>query len=610
MVLKQPILKFTTLAIVLFIIVNNLIFLPSNILCWDVFGNYLYLPLTFIYRDLALRDVSVVHAILEQYENSATFYQAMQLPDGSHVMKYTMGFSILYAPFFFIGHAVARITGFAADGFSAPYQYAILAGGIIYSILGIVVLSKVLARFFNERVASLVLLIVVGSTNYIIHVTMHGQNANSHNYLFLAYALILWFTIRWHESQQWKHMVPLAVVSGLAILSRPSEVVCLALPFFWGISDRKSFLHKIKLLTSNYAQVLTFILILLLIGSFQFTYWKIHTGRFLFNSYGGNPGEGFEFFRPHILHVLFSFRKGWLIYTPVMIFALAGFIPIYKLNRGLFTPLLLYFLFNLYIVSSWSAWWYAQSFGQRAMIPSYPVLALSLGYFLVWLFSQKRVVRAAGYGVLALLLLLNVFQTIQYSNGTLHGDRMTRKYYTATFGKLHASEADRELLLVDRSFDTSEAFTDPEQYHERMLARLDFEEEGNGKGGPSCSGARSFLLDSSRMYSPSVEASYAEITDRDHAWIRITACVYPLEAGEDHPFSLVVHFTHKGYPYKYRAYDSENMELKKGEWNRITFDYLTPEVRRKSDRLKVYFWNRGPGMVYIDDLKVEVWERK
>lgn len=607
---KKPILRIVTLAIIIFIIINNLIFLPSNILCWDVFGNYLYLPLKFIYNDLALRDGSIVHAILEQYDNSATFYQAMKLPDGGFVMKYTMGFSILYAPFFFIGHLIASMTGFAADGFSAPYQYAIFIGGIIYSILGILVLSKVLVRFFSERIAALILIIVVFSTNYIIHITMHGQNANSHNHLFLANALILWLTIRWHESYQLKYMVMLAVVSGLAILSRPSEVVCLAIPFFWGISDRRSFLLKTKLLISKYIQVLIFLLILFLIGSSQFIYWKIHTGHFLFNSYGGNPGEGFEFLRPKIISVLFSFRKGWMIYTPVMILAVAGFIPMFRMNRSIFPALLIYFLLNLYLVSSWSAWWYAQSFSQRAMIPSYPVMSLSLGYFLMWLFAQKTAVRSAGLAVLTIILLLNIFQTIQYANGTLHGDRMTREYYFATFGKLQPSEEDKKLLLVDRSFETSETFTNPDEYSARILANLDFEEEGMGEEGPFCSGSRAYLLDSTRIYSPSIEASYKEITEKDHAWIRITACVYPFKDDGEDPFSLVVHFTHNGYSYKYRAYDSEKMELNMGEWNRITYDYLTPEVRRKSNVLKVYFWNRGAGRVYIDDLKVEVWEKK
>jgi len=198
--LKNPVLKIVILIILVFILLNNLLFFPSNILCWDVFGYYLYLPLKFIYHDLGLRDESMIPSILEQYHNSATFYQAVKLPDGGYVMKYTMGLSILYSPFFFIGHIIAELSKYAADGFSAPYQYSIFFGSILYSMLAVIVLSRVLMRFFTERISAIILIIVVFSTNYIIHITMSGQNANAYNYLFLAYALILWFTIFSHWS--------------------------------------------------------------------------------------------------------------------------------------------------------------------------------------------------------------------------------------------------------------------------------------------------------------------------------------------------------------------------------------------------------------------------
>jgi len=598
------------MVIVLFIIINNLIFFPSNILCWDVFGYYLYLPLKFIYHDLGLQDESIIHSILKQYNNSGTFYQALRLPEGHYVMKYTMGLSILYSPFFFIGHIIAKLTGFAADGFSLPYQYSIFFGGIIYSIFAIIVLSRVLIRFFSERITAIVLIIVVFATNYIIHITMSGQNANSHNYLFLAYALILWLTILWHESNKLKHIVLLAVVCGITILIRPSEIVCLAIPVLWGVANKKTLIQKVQLLIRNYYQVLIFVAILAVIGSFQFIYWKIQTGKFLYNSYGGNAGEGFEFFSPYISKVLFSFRKGWLIYTPVMVIAIIGFIVMFKRNRAIFIALLAYFIFNIYIVSSWSNWWYTQSFSQRAMIPSYPIMAISLGYFFVWLFEQKKALKTAGLTVLAGLLLLNIFQTIQYANGTIHGDRMTREYYFAVFGKLKSTEEDKKLLMVNRSFYTTESLANEADYTSRLLKKLEFEEIDTRDSIPAYSGSRSFQLDSVNIYTPAIESTYEQLTKKDHAWIKVTAFVFPTEDNIQYPFSLVVHFTHNDYPYKYRAFDSEKMNLQINQWNKVTYLYLTPEVRKKYNNLKVYFWNRGTGKVYIDDLQVEVLEKK
>jgi len=50
------------------------------------------------------------------------------------------------------------------------------------------------------------------------------------------------------------------------------------------------------------------------------------------------------------------------------------------------------------------------------------------------------------------------------------------------------------------------------------------------------------------------------------------------------------------------------MNLKLNEWNRICFDYLTPEVRRKTNNLKVYIWYRGKEALFVDDLQVEIFE--
>ena len=45
-------------------------------------------------------------------------------------------------------------------------------------------------------------------------------------------------------------------------------------------------------------------------------------------------------------------------------------------------------------------------------------------------------------------------------------------------------------------------------------------------------------------------------------------------------------------------------------WVLMSMDYLTPEVRSPKDNLKVYVWNEHGGPWRVDDLKVEVWERK
>lgn len=604
---KHPILNTSIAAIMVFIICNNLVFFPSNILSWDVFGYYLYLPFGFIYGDLGLQDYYILETINKQYENSATLYQVVSLPDGGYAMKYPMGLAILYLPFFALGHLFASVLGYATDGFSSPYQTAVFFGGIVYSLAGILALSKVLKHFFSEIIASISLLLVVFGSNYIVHICMYGQNAMSQNYLFTMYALILWLSIRWHETHRWRELFFLALVCGITILSRPSEIVCLLIPALWGSPMKGFFKNRLQLLQSHTKQWFLFFSVLFCVGMLQLVYWKIYTGKFLFYSYGANAGEGFEFLHPFVAEFLFSFRKGWLIYTPIMLGAIAGIFMLRKSKPELFPVLFIFFFINLYIISSWSNWWYAQSFSQRAVIPSYPLMAIGIAGFLEFAFARKKWLFPFVLFCLA-CLVLNIFQTVQFHKGIIHGDRMTKAYYLKTFGKLSVSEEDKKLLLINRSFDGSESFEHAEDYTCRLLKRLDFEKDGVPSPDSAALMGRVCRLDTSRVYSDAIEVPYNEITQKDHAFLKVSASVFCTE--EDNPFSLVIHFTHKGHAYKYYTVDSENLQLKKGQWNTLSHLYLTPEVRRLEDPLKVYIWQRGKKTLFIDYLQVEVFEKK
>src|SRR5688572_7875139 len=98
--------------VIVFVLVVGLFVSPaSNPIAWDIFGYYLYLPLTFIYNDLGLMDISVVENIVSTYKSTATLYQINKSPEQLWVLKYTSGMAIMYAPFFFISHILALITG-------------------------------------------------------------------------------------------------------------------------------------------------------------------------------------------------------------------------------------------------------------------------------------------------------------------------------------------------------------------------------------------------------------------------------------------------------------------------------------------------------------------
>ncbi len=591
------------LLIVVFILVNNIYFYPSNTISYDVFGYYLYLPVTFIAEGNSSEVFEFLREIISTYNNSETLYQTQILPNGDFVLKYTSGWAICYAPFFFIAHIVATYTDFPADGFSQPYQVAIFIGSLFYTLLGIYFLLKVVRYFFNQHLSILLVTLVVLGSNYLLHITMYGQNAMSHNLLFTAYTIIIWLTIKWYRNHKRTTVIFLGITCGLVILTRPTAIVCLLIPLLWpirGQQNRKALFLQFK------KQLLIFTAIIVAIGSIQLIYWKVTTGQLLFLDYG-NPAEGLDFLAPHTLDTLFSFRKGWYVYTPLMFIATLGFISLYKKNKPLFVSLFSFFVLNLYLVSSWSCWWYATSFSQRTLIPTMVVMIIPLGYLIQYLWKQQFAVKFILTLLLLAIVALNIFQTIQYYRGVIPGDRMTKAYYFATFGSLIPDDQlKKELLLIDRSNTENINYLDTSEYTHKILYKTSFEDRSGNSSKKTASGNQSFLLNDDVIYSPPFETPYKNITAKAHAFIRITAQVYKTNQEDEHPTLLTTCFNYKGANYKWEKMSLKDVPIK--QWNEIEMVYLTPEPRTINDHIKIHFWHRNDSPVYVDDIKVEVFE--
>ena len=323
---------------------------------------------------------------------------------------------------------------------------AISWGSILYAFIGLALLRNLLIRYFKDLTVAVVLAVLVLATNYLNYVSFDG--AMTHNYLFTLYSLILWLTVRWHEEPRpWK-AASLGLAIGLATIARPIELMALLIPLLWTVTDRESLKQKLQLLWKYRVHVALLAGGMILMGMIQLVYWKKYSGQFFYYSYGE---FGFDWLKPHIYEGLLSARKGWLVYTPAMIFALLGFIPLYKKYRTMFWAVLIYFLIDLYVVFSWEVWWYGGSLGSRAMVQAYAALCIPLAACIEHVL-QTRYVKYAAFVVLFLFADLNLLQTWQAHapNGGLDPEFMTRAYYWKIFGKTKHKKADKKFLDARR----------------------------------------------------------------------------------------------------------------------------------------------------------------
>ncbi len=279
------------------------------------------------------------------------------------------------------------------------------------------------------------ILILLFATNYFYYSAL--ENSMTHSCLFMLYAITLFYTIRWHIATQIRYAVILGLCMGLAVLIRPSEIVIFIIPLLWGIYDLNSLKQKFILIYQHYQQVILVIIVMLPIALIQVLYWKYSSGHYLYNSYK-ETGQHFDFRYPHIRDGLFSVRKGLFVYTPILILVPLGFLFAYKYIRQAVLAVFIFTIANVYIVFSWSMWYYGGSFGCRAMVQSYAVLALLIACTVRFVFTIKNLWVLLVFFILA-TGTLNYFQTIQYASGMISTEGLSDYTYSLLWGKLSIS---------------------------------------------------------------------------------------------------------------------------------------------------------------------------
>lgn len=404
----------------------------NRIIASDVIDYYGYLPATFIFHDLGFRNPETIE--------KGKFY-LRRSPTGGNIMKMSMGMSIVYAPFFFVGHATAQLLGYEAYGFSEPYRFMLLVGAVIYLLLGLYYLRKILLTFFTDQITAISILAVVLGTNLAHYATIEGTM--SHVYLFALINVFVWHTIRWHENPTFLRLFGLGALAGFITLIRPSNIIVLLFFFLYNVFTWTSLKKKSILVARKFHWFLGMLFAFLLVWVPQFIYNLHFTGQLLFYSYAG---ERFFFNNPQIVDGLFSYRKGWLLYTPMMAIALAGISVSFFKMKQFSWALLLFISAAVYIIFSWWCWWYGGSFGQRSFVDYYGMLAIPLALLLTQLYKMNKWIFSFGLTIVFLLIALNLFQMQKYARGSIHFADMTKAAYWQSFWSIKPKPGFYDLL--------------------------------------------------------------------------------------------------------------------------------------------------------------------
>jgi hypothetical protein len=381
----------------------------------DVLEYYSFVPAVFECHDL-----SYEHGCPEKYWNH-------KAPNGHQVNKRSVGMAYMYTPFYGLAQLASVIKGVDDKGYSQRTQKILVLGIWIYVCIGLFFLGKAMFQFFSPAVVVSTLFLLIATTNLVWYT--NGEPLFTHGVNFMWLSIIIYFTIRYHEKQSAFSMSIIAFSISMLTLIRPVNLMLGVFPLIYGVYNKETLRLKAQQYIRNYKHILIAVPFFILLVIPQLLYWKYATGNWIFYSY---MSETFFWDRPFIFKVLFSFRKGWFIYTPVMLLIIAGFRSLWHNAKKMFFPVIIIFSGFLYVISCWWAWTYGGSFGMRPMIDIYPLLAFSIGALL---HNKKWWMVTPMAAFIVFCTFLNLYQGWQYSVGILHYDQMNYETYRAIWRK-------------------------------------------------------------------------------------------------------------------------------------------------------------------------------
>lgn len=529
---------------------------------------YSYLVSLFIDHNLGHQDASLSYIY-------AT-------PTGT-VNVHTAGEALLLLPCFAVAYLWAAAGHYELSGYSAPFAYMVNLGALCYMMAGLFFIRKLLKQLqINDGIVAAVLLLLFAGTNLL----NYGLNepSMSHIYSFALISAFLYYTCRLLDTQASKYLYASAFVFGLIVLVRPVNAVVLFVVPFWA-NSLADFIQRLKLIFSPLKKLALSVIVVLAVLSVQSFLWMAQNGRLL---QWTQKDDGFYFFNPHPLQMLFGFNSGFFIYVPLCFLVLAGFWPLYRRNRYKALVLTLFLAGVVYLFSSHWAYTYFDGLGIRPLVEYYAIFALLGALLLSWLPRMKRVAVSA---IFVLCVGLNLVYCYQFKTGILASSSMNYNKFKYIFLKTGAQYANVLGGCMDtppyKNPQPAASFSHTESFADRTGGYYAFND--NEFGVEYKIPAISF--NSNKLY---VKVSLKRKEAK-------------LKASEASLVALSVESP---------AHESKNFEAFKlndappedcCEWQQFDYAITLNGQFAPEDSLTVFLWNKGRQPFDIDDFKVEVY---
>ncbi len=564
----------------------------------DGSGLYAYLPAVFIYKTVDFTPVFEFEKSRRPPDYMGHNYHKR---NGILINKFSSGTALLELPFFLLAWLLSLILGIKADGYNIIFQYATAVSALFWAWAGLYYFVQLAFLFgMNKKRAWLVAFSGLLATNLLFYTII--TPAASHVYSFGLISIFLYLMKKVFRDQNRRHLYLSSFILGLIVMVRPADILIVAaLPMLAGSSASFIRTVKDKLIRGD-----LFVLVLLFImgTSPQLVINFLQTGKLLVYGY---QNEGFYFNRPEIINFLFSYRKGWFVYTPFMLLLFPGMVTLYKRSKFEFFSFLVFLLLLIYVFASWWNWFYGDSFGMRPMVDFYSLFFLIIG---VWLISiKRRWLIFTMYIFIGLMIALNFVQTYQYTKRIIHPDSMNKQAYWQVFLKT-SEKHDGIIAATDESYygklDEEPFFTttnDMESPYPGWNTQAVTDED-------AFSGKFSARMDSMVTYSPTYLYQVPDsLTGKNNLYVLFESMIFEKQANATLNALFVVDISNKkGETLFYKKFKVKKLPDKvTGQWRPEHIGFNLPEIEKNMIYIKLYIWNLPRTNFLLDDLNLKIY---
>jgi hypothetical protein len=341
-------------------------------------------------------------------------------PAGYPPNKMSIGLGLVWIPFFVAAHALSALLGLPTDGYSYVYQAAVCLGSMMYGFIGLLLTYRLCRERVDAASATVAVVLIWFASNVLYYMVVEPSMSHMAS-LGAVSALLAWWRLR-HDRTSLRYWTGLGALGGLAALIRPQDGLFLLLPGMqWAIEAS----HLVRsgrrnLLAAHAARGAATAATAALLFTIQLWAWQVVFGSVRASGYFYSGHEGFNWWHPHVIDVLFSPFHGFFTWHPIYLVGAVGLWWIAKADRLYGALLVLGVLVQVYLVAAWRIWWQGEAFGGRMLISTVPILALGLAEVVA------RLRRISGWAVIlpsVALLLWNFAFLVQYRFGFIPMDQ-------------------------------------------------------------------------------------------------------------------------------------------------------------------------------------------